>query len=113
MTVIGADRVMRKLKKTHPKIMARVAAANARSGAELIRTARILHPGEGENLAAIKGTPVEGGAYLCDFGPRAKVTEGDNAPRPFVNPALKVTRKRHRSRAKAALSRGVKEAFNG
>lgn len=113
MTVTGAKELQLKLAKLHPRILQQVAKANQASGAELIRIARVLHPGDGANKAAIKGTANSDGSYLCDFGPRAKVTEGDNAPRPFVNPALKVTRKKHTARAKRALNKGVKEAFGG
>lgn len=111
MTVIGADRVMRALSKLPDRARKHVAAANRKSGDELIRIAKILHPGDGENRAAIIGTANSDGSYFCDFGPRSKVTEGDNAPRPFVNPALSVTRKRHRARAKTAMKKAVKEAF--
>lgn len=111
MSVEGADRVRRKLSKLDDRIMKHVAKANQDSGRELIRIARVLHPGDGENRAAIQGTANSDGSYFCDFGPRAKVTEGDNAPRPFVNPALSVTRKKHGARAKRALNKGVKEAM--
>jgi hypothetical protein len=104
---------MRKLSKLDARILKHVGLANRTSGEELIRIARVLHPGEGANRAAITGTANANGSYLCDFGPKAKVTEGDNAPRPFVNPALAVTRKRHRGRARRALSKGVKEAMGG
>lgn len=113
MTVIGADKVRRKLSLLDKRIMKHVAAANHASGQELIRIATVLHPGDGENKAAIKGTANVDGSYLCDFGPRSKVTEGENAPRPFVNPALSVTRKKHKARAARALKRGVKEAMSG
>lgn len=113
MSVEGADRVMRKLRLLHPRILKQVGDANRASGDELIRIARILHPGDGENKAAIQGTANADGSYLADFGPKAKVTEGESGPRPFVNPALSVTRKKHKARAKRALKRGIKEAFGG
>lgn len=119
MAVIGADKVMRKLKKTHPAIMKYVREANHKSGAELIRTAKVLIPSggdvhkDGSERDKIRGTANADGSYLCDFGPKSKVIEGNSGPRPFVNPALAVTRKRHAARAKRAMSKGVKEAFSG
>jgi len=119
MTVEGADRVMRKLHKLDARIMKHVAAANHKSGAELIRIAKVLIPaggdvqGDGAERDKIVGTANADGSYLCDFGPKSKVIEGENAPRPFVNPALSVTRKKHKARAKRAMSKGVKEAFGG
>lgn len=113
MSVIGADKIMRKLSLLDKRVMKHVAKANQASGGELVRTARVLHPGDGENKAAIRGTANADGSYLCDFGPKAKVTEGENAPRPFVNPALAVTRKKHGARARRALKAGVKEAMGG
>lgn len=113
MTVIGADRVRAKLamlKKTMPK---NIADANRKSGEELIRIARILHPGSGENKASITGTANADGSYLADFGARAKVTEGRSGPRAFVNPALSVTRKKHKARAKRAAAKAIKDAFGG
>jgi hypothetical protein len=41
------------------------------------------------------------------------VIEGGPGPRPFVNPALAVTRKKHAARARRAVNKAVKEAFNG
>lgn len=119
MTVIGADKVMRKLSKTHASIMKYVKEANHKSGAELISVARVLIPSggdvhkDGAERGKIIGIANADGSYLCDFGPKSKVIEGDSGPRPFVNPALSVTRKRHAARAKRAMSKGVKEAFNG
>lgn len=111
--VIGADRVRAKLARLKAKAPKNVAEANRKSGEELIRIARILHPGDGENRAAIEGTANADGSYLCNFGPKAKVTEGRRAPRPHVNPALKVTRKKHRARHKRAVRRAIAEAFGG
>ena len=110
-TVIGADVVMRKL--TYLKITSskEVAEANHKSGEELIRISKILIPAvTGTNRALIKGTANADGSYLCDFGPKAKVIEEN---RPFVNPALAVTRKKHKARAKRAIKKAVKDAFGG
>ena len=112
-SVSGADAVRRKLSILDDRIVKHVGRANAQSGGELVRIAKVLHPGDGTNKAAIHGTANADGSYLCDFGPKAKVTEGKNAPRPFVNPALTVTRKKHKARAARAMKNGVKEAFGG
>lgn len=109
--VIGADRVMGKLRRLKTVVDREVNVAMARNGDDLIRTARILHPGDGDNKAEITGSPRPDGSYLADFGSRAKVTEGDNAPRPFVNPALTVTAKRRKARGSRAVSKAVKEVF--
>lgn len=111
MTVLGADRIKRKLRKLPAAVEKHVAKANHASGEELIRIAKILIPAPtGVNRAQIEGSDQENGSYLADFGPKAKVIEEN---RPFVNPALSVTRKKHKARAKRALKAGVKEAFGG
>lgn len=111
MTVIGADRVMRKLSQLPDRIKAKVDEATAKSGTELINIAKVLIPNvTGTNRALIKGTANSDGSYLCDFGPKAKVIEEN---RPFVNPALAVTRKKHKARAKRAVNQAVKAVFNG
>lgn len=117
--VIGADRVMRKLSQLPDRLHRYVADANKTSGDELIRTAKVLIPtggdvhGDGSERDKIKGTANGDGSYLADFGPKSKVIEGESGPRPFVNPALAVTRKRHKGRAKRAVNKAVKELFNG
>jgi hypothetical protein len=114
MSIIGADRVRRALQKMPERMKKQVAEANHKSGAELIRIAKVLIPEvSGDSRAAIIGTANSDGSYLCDFGPKAKVIEGERGPRPFVNPALSVTRKRHSARAKRAMNKAVKEAFGG
>lgn len=114
MPVIGADRVQRALKKMPERMRKHVAEANQKSGEELIRIAKVLIPEKtGASRAAIKGTANLDGSFLCDFGGKAKVIEGRNAPRPFVNPALSVSRKRHSARAKRAMNKAVKESFGG
>jgi len=113
MTVIGADKVRRRLSKLKQNVREEMAKANKRSGEELIRIARILHPGDGSTKAEIKGTQNPDGSYLADFGSKAKVTEGDKGPRPFVNPALSVTRKSNRGRQRRAVNKAVKDSFNG
>ncbi|WP_110815728.1 hypothetical protein [Pseudoroseicyclus aestuarii] len=94
------------------EVQREVDAANAKSAQELARIARVLHPGKGEHKADITVTPQDDG-HLVDFGAKAKVTEGDRGPRAFVNPALKVSRKRHRNRAKRAMKKAVARVFTG
>lgn len=119
MTVIGADRVMRKLSQLPDRIKKNVDRAVKTSGDELVRTAKVLIPvgkdvhGDGAERDKIHATQNADGSVLVDFGPKSKVIEGNRGPRPFVNPALAVTRKRHKSRASRAVSKAVKELFNG
>ena len=119
MPVMGADRVMRKLADLPDRVKAKVDAATKQSGDELIRIAKVLIPvgtdkeKDGFERDKIHGTQNEDGSYLCDFGPKSKVIEGERGPRPFVNPALAVTRKKHAARAKRAVNKAVKEVFNG
>ncbi|OWU83810.1 hypothetical protein ATO6_15365 [Oceanicola sp. 22II-s10i] len=117
-TVIGADRFRHKLRKLEDTMRSEFANANRLNGQDILRLAHVLHPGDGETRADMSGTVVAddtGGipAYLVDFGAKSKVTEGDSGPRPFVNPALKVSSKRRRARSRRAASRAVKKAFNG
>lgn len=115
-TVIGADKVMQKLARLKASAPKNLAEANRKSGDELIRISKILIPvgddkhGDGHERDKIAGTPNADGSYLCDFGPKAKVIEDK---RPFVNPALSVTRKKHINRAKRAAAKAVKDAFSG
>ena len=119
MPVIGADKVMRKLSELPDRVKAKVDEATRQSGDELIRIAKVLIPvgtdkeNDGYERDKITGTQNEDGSYLCDFGPKSKVIEGGRGPRPFVNPALSVTRKKHAARAKRAVNTAVKEVFNG
>lgn len=112
-TVIGADRVRARLGKLRAAVAAEVGKANHLSGAELVRIARVLHPGDGSTRAEIIGTANADGSYKADFGSKAKVTEGEKGPRPFVNPALVVTRKKHKARGRRAVNKAVKQVFNG
>ena len=89
--------------------------ANRNNGEEVLALARVLIPGaedgaSGASRLAIKGSEQEDGGYLMDFGPKAKVIEGNRAPRPFVNPALEVTRKSRARRNRAALKKAIKAA---
>jgi hypothetical protein len=110
-TVIGADVVMRKLAQLKAMAPQNIADANRKSGEELIRISKVLIPVvTNTNRALIEGTANADGSFLCDFGPKAKVIEEN---RPFVNPALSVTRKKHTARAKRAIKKAVKDAFGG
>lgn len=111
--VIGGDKVARAIAKARVLVEKHMADANRKNGDEVIRRAKVLHPGDGVNRAAIKGTPQTDGSYLCDFGPKAKVTEGKRGPSPFVNPALQSTRKQRKARQRRAVRKAVKEAFSG
>lgn len=119
MAVIGADKVMRKLADLPDRIKKNVDRSTKASGDELIRIAKVLIPvggdvhGDGHERDKITGTQNADGSYLADFGPKSKVIEGERGPRPFVNPALAVTRKKHKARAKRAVNKAVKELFNG
>lgn len=119
MSVQGADRVMRKLSQLPQRLQDNIAKAVKQSGDELVRTMKILIPvggdihGDGHERDKITGTQNPDGSYLVDAGPKSKVIEGESGPRPFVNPALSVTRKRHKGRAKRAVNKAVKELFNG
>lgn len=117
--IIGADKVARKLSDLPAHIKARVDRMTKRSADELVATAKVLIPvggdvhGDGFERDKITATQNADGSVLVDFGPKSKVIEGERGPRPFVNPALSVTRKKHKARARAAVNRAVKAAFSG
>lgn len=119
MAVISADRVAKKLSQLPSRIKAKVDRAVAQSGEELIRTAKVLIPvgddehGDGRERDKIRGQQNADGSYLCDFGLKSKVIEGGPHPRPFVNQALTVTRRKYKARAKRAVNLAAKELFNG
>ena len=116
MKVIGADRVARKLAQLPDRIKRKVDAAVKQSADELVRTAKVLIPvaddvhKDGRERDKIRATQNGDGSVLVDFGPKSKVIE---AKRPFVNPALAVTRKRYKARASRAVKSAAKELFNG
>ena len=119
MSVEGADRVARKLSQLPDRIKKDIDKAIQKSGDELVRYAKILIPvggdvhGDGHERAKINATQNADGSVLVDFGPKSKVIEGERGPRPFVNPALSITRKRHKARARRAVKKAAKELFNG
>jgi len=110
---------MRKISQLPDRIKSKVDASVKKSGDELVRTAKMLIPiggdvhGDGHEREKIKATQNADGSVLVDFGPKSKVIEGESGPRPFVNPALAVLRKKHKARAKRAVNRAVKELFSG
>lgn len=116
MKVIGADRVARKLAQLPDRIKRKVDAAVKQSADELVRTAKVLIPvaddvhKDGHEREKISAAQNGDGSVLVDFGPKSKVIEDK---RPFVNPALVVTRKRHAGRAKRAIKSAVREVFGG
>lgn len=112
-TVIGADKVRAKLARLKRAVTQEMAKANRHSGEDLVRVAKVLHPGDGATRDAIRGQAEPDGSYRVNFGPKAKVTEGENAPRPFVNPAKKALEKKMKARASRAINRAVKASFNG
>lgn len=118
-SIIGADRVARKLSQLPKRIKRDLDAMTKRSADELVRTAKVLIPaggdvhGDGAERDKITATQNADGSVLVDFGPKSKVIEGERGPRPFVNPALAVTRKKHRARARRAVNKAAKEVFNG
>ncbi|WP_420415922.1 hypothetical protein [Marinovum algicola] len=110
--VKGADRVRRKMNRLHRVVQAEVERAIEKNGEDLVRGARVLHPGDGETRAEIKGRKLSGGGYLVDMGSKAKVTEGDRGPRPYINPVLKAFAKRHKGRVRRAVNKAVKRVFS-
>lgn len=111
MSVSGADKVRRQLRRLKPEMRAEIDKVNERTGKEVIRLAKILIPeNSGASRQAIKGETVADG-YEIDFGDKAKVIEGRRGPRPFVNPALAITRKRRKNAQKRAVNKVIKKAL--
>lgn len=117
--VIGADRIAKRLADLPARIKRNVDRMTKQSADELVRTAKVLIPmggdvhGDGIERDKITATQNSDGSVLVDFGPKSKVIEGGPAPRPFVNPALSVLRKKHRARASRAVNKAVKDSFSG
>lgn len=111
MTVRGADRFKRKLARVKKEAPEELVKAHLRSGREVVRIAKVLIPEDtGESREDIVAWHVPEGV-LIQFGPKAKVIEGNRGPRPFVNPALDVTRKRRKNAAKRAVSKVIRKHF--
>lgn len=102
------------LNKITPEIEAQFARAN-QDGAELVvDVAKVLIPERsGASRAAIRNIPGADGSQLIDFGPKAKVIEGNKGPRPFANPALKATKKKRQSINRKAIRKAIKAVSNG
>jgi hypothetical protein len=110
----GFDKVRRFLNRLPEKVEDEFDRANRENAADLVAMARVLIPNKtGVNRALINHGAVPDGGQLIDFGPRAKVIEGRNGPRPFVNPALRLTKKLRAARVRKAIRdavRGAKDA---
>ncbi|WP_238394049.1 hypothetical protein [Rhodovulum sulfidophilum] len=111
--------------RTLPKSVERkIEAANAENAEDLMRTAKVLIPEKtGKARRLIKAMPQGDGGVLVDFGPLSKILEGGTEERhhkdgkstgkgparPFVNPALQVTEKRRKNRARKAVRDAIRE----
>ena len=110
----GFDKVKRMMRRMPDLVEKHSEMANRESAEDLAAVARALIPSvTGANRAKIRTFPGEGTGHVVDFGDKAKVIEGKNAPRPFVNPALRATKDSRRKRAAKAVRDSIKEAANG
>lgn len=92
-----------------PAIEAKFASANQDNAEMIVDLAQVLIPQRtGVSRAAIRNLAGDDGSQLIDFGPKAKVIEGKNAPRPFVNPAMKATSKARKARNRKAIKDAIK-----
>lgn len=114
MSLTGSGRVNRKLMNLRRDLGRTTAAANATSGRAMVRLAKALIPEEGgDSRDDIDMTQFRDGAVLVDFGQKARVIEADRGPRPFVGPTKKRELKKHKDRVRRAVSKAVRDAFNG
>ncbi|WP_282026856.1 hypothetical protein [Limimaricola cinnabarinus] len=114
MKKTGFDRVHRFLNNIADEAELSLDAANRENGEDVLALARVLIPeATGASRLAIRGYQMPDGGYLMDFGPKAKVIEGEKGPRPFVNPALKATRDRRKKRNRKAIKDAIARAKNG
>ncbi|MGZ9812659.1 hypothetical protein ACXN5S_19515 [Pseudoroseicyclus sp. H15] len=112
--VTGVRKVQRQLEQLKAKMPGDVARVNRGIADDWARVSRVLHPGDGETKAQIRVTDVpEANGALIDFGDKAKVTEGQRGPRPFINPAKTVMRKRWKARVRRAQKKVVRQVFGG
>lgn len=108
----NANRAM--LARLPDAVQAKFDDANRDNAELIVDVAQTLIPERsGASRLAIRNTEVGDGAQLIDFGPKAKVIEGNKGPRPFVNPALKLTVKKRRARNRKAVRDAVKAVANG
>lgn len=124
----GFRRVRGLLERLPETTKRQLAEANSDNAALIVRTAKVLVPvgKSGRAKAAIKSKK-EGDGQLIDFGPLSSVLEGGtqdrykktgaysgkSPKRPFVNPAMKATRKKRTLRAQKAVRAAIREAKNG
>lgn len=120
MTIEGTKKASDRLAGIGKKLARRLSKTNIKNAEEIADVARILVPlGTKDEQARTRSqitTEVvpdsKGGgtdAVMIDFGPRAKVVEGNKGPTPFVNPALEVTRNRRRARIRRAIKAASRE----
>jgi hypothetical protein len=97
------------LNKITPEVERHFTAANQDNAESIVDLAQVLIPvRSGTSRAAIRNIAGADGSQLIDFGPKAKVIEGKNAPRPFVNPAMKATSKARKARNRKAIRDAIK-----
>ncbi|MCZ4351534.1 hypothetical protein O4H61_03310 [Roseovarius aestuarii] len=97
------------LNKITPAIESQFARANKDNAEMIVDMAQVLIPVDrGVNRALIRSIAGDDGSQLVDFGPKAKVIEGNRAPRPFVNPAINGTEKARRVRNRKAIKDAIK-----
>lgn len=97
------------LKRITPEVEAQFEAANRDNAEMIVDLAKVLIPEKsGANRALVRNMPGADGSQLIDFGPKAKVIEGKRGPRPFVNPALKATKKKRDARNRKAIKDAIK-----
>jgi hypothetical protein len=114
MSVTGDGRVNRRLRNLAKSGPHAVGQASAVTGRSMVRIAKALIPVDsGDTQDEIEMTQFRDGSVLVNFGQKAKVIEGGKGPHPYVNPTLKVERKRHRARVNRALKKALKVAFSG
>jgi hypothetical protein len=97
------------LKRITPEVEAQFENANRDNAEMIVDMAKVLIPEvTGTNRALIRNIPGDDGSQLIDFGPKAKVIEGERGPRPFVNPAMAATKKKRAARNRKAIKDAIK-----
>lgn len=125
---VDGIRIGKKFLAVSEKAKARIARANAASGQEWERLARVLIPVRtGRSRNSIDGFAQSDGAYLIRFAPLSRILEGGRkagvskkghaypSMRAFahVTPAGKIVKPKHRRRVQAAVRAAIKEAMGG
>lgn len=109
MEKMGFGRAKAMLNKLGPAVKAEFAKANRENAAAIVDLARVLIPERtGASRAMIAAYDAPDGGQLIDFGKKAKVIEGGQAPRPFVNPAMQATKKARKARNRKAIQDAAK-----